>query len=436
MIRVSPPPSRRRTGFLLSLGLGLGLCAFVGFVSVGTTGAAAEPTTGGGTVPSDPIFSALLTDGSVSSGRIRKIGPTGDLTLVPPRGAERTIPFSNLVRLSREGIPAPGAPEQQFVLLGDGDRLYRAVIGAASETKLEVQSLTFGKLAIPLESLAGLVLDPPDDEDASFDLVNRVRTEPRGAEILWLAPNGDRLSGGFLGLDEKSVKFEPSTGPITIDLAKVVALGFDASLVVYPKPEGPFVELTSTDGSRLGVTQLKLEQGEVVATTRFGAPIRLALNDLVHLHARSGALEYLTERDVADAKYVPYVGPTRPFRRNSTVDGHPLRLAGRTYDRGLGTQSRTLLAYRLKPGDRRFQALVGLDDRAGPLGSVVFRVLVDAQERFVSPPISSRDTPRSVDVDLTGAKLLILITEFGERGEVRDFADWVEARILRDTAPR
>ena len=87
------------------------------------------------------------------------------------------------------------------------------------------------------------------------------------------------------------------------------------------------------------------------------------------------------------------------------MDGHPLRLAGQGYDRGLGTQSRTLLAYRLAPGDRRFQALVGLDDSAGALGSVVFRVLVDDQERFVSPPMSVRDTPKSIDIDLTGAKV-------------------------------
>jgi hypothetical protein len=210
-----------------------------------------------------------------------------------------------------------------------------------------------------------------------------------------------------------------------------VALGFDASLVAYPKPEGPFVELTSSDGSRLGVVNPKIVQGEIVATSRFGAPVRLALNDLVHLHARSDAIHYLAERDVAEAKYVGYVGPTRAFRRNSSVDGHPLRLANQTYDRGLGTQSRTLLAYRLKPGDRRFQALVGLDDRAGPLGSVVFRVIVDGRERYASPTISARDTPKAIDIDLEGAKLLILITEFGERGEVRDFADWVEARILR-----
>ncbi|AGA26208.1 NPCBM/NEW2 domain-containing protein [Singulisphaera acidiphila] len=404
--------------------------AFAMLFSVFSLGADAPPTAGP-TVPSDPIFSALMADGTVASGRIRQISPNGDLTLVPSRGAEQVLACRRLVKLSRDGFLSMNAPEKQLVLLPEGDRLYRAVVGAASETKLDVQSLTFGKVAIPLESLAGLVFDPPVDEDASFELVNRVRTEPQRSEILWLAPNGDRVQGGFLGLDEKALKFQASTGPISLELAKVVALGFDASLVSYPKPAGPFFELTASDGSRLGVTNPKIVQGEVIATTRFGAPVRLALNDLVHLHTRSDSIVYLTEREVAEARYVGYVGPTRPFRRNSSVDGHPLRLAGQTYDRGLGTQSRTILAYRLAPGDRRFQALVGLDDRAGPLGSVVFRVLVDAQERFISSPISARDTPKAIDIDVQGAKLLILITEFGERGEVRDFADWVEARLLR-----
>ena len=74
---------------------------------------------------------------------------------------------------------------------------------------------------------------------------------------------------------------------------------------------------------------------------------------------------------------------------------------------------------------------MGVDHRAGPLGSVVFRVLVDEKERFHSPPLSSRDAPESIDVDVSGGKFLILDTSFGDRGNVRDFADWVEARIVR-----
>ena len=49
--------------------------------------------------------------------------------------------------------------------------------------------------------------------------------------------------------------------------------------------------------------------------------------------------------------------------------------------------------------------------------------------------MSIRDTPRPVDVDVAGGNVLILVTEFGDRGGVRDFADWVEARSFV-TAPR
>ena len=64
------------------------------------------------------------------------------------------------------------------------------------------------------------------------------------------------------------------------------------------------------------------------------------------------------------------------------------------YERGLGTQSRTLLAYKLKPGDRRFQATVGVDERAGPLGSVVFRVLIDGKAVVTTPSMTARDNPQ------------------------------------------
>ena len=140
---------------------------------------------------------------------------------------------------------------------------------------------------------------------------------------------------------------------------------------------------------------------------------------------------YLSERKPVRDQYLSYVGPTREYRVDRTVDGHPFHLGGQVYDRGLGTQSTTFLAYRVEPGDRRFQALVGVDERAGPLGSVVFRVLVDGKERCKTPPMTDHDPPRPVDVDLAGARYLILATEFGDRGDVRDLADWVEARMIR-----
>ncbi len=390
------------------------------------------PPVGLAVASSDPVFNVQLFDGKSISGRLRELGPKAKLILVSAEGQEQALPLAQVVKITRDGSPVAYAPEGSVVLLPEGDRLYRAVIQATKDTTLEVQQYALGDLAIPLESLVGVVFTLPTDSDDASVLLDRVRSENRAAEVVWLA-NGDRLSGNFLGLEESKVKFQTDNGTIALDRSNVSALAFDPALVSYPKPDTLFLDVTLADGSRFGVRNERIEEGQFVATTRFGLEIRVPLTELLAVHPRSSALVYLTERPVAGEQYTPYLGPPRSYKRDRTVDGHIFRLGGQSYDRGLGTPSRSFLAYRIRPGDQRFQALVGLDDRAGALGNVVFRVLVDGKERFSSPSMSVRDTPRSVDVELTGGSVLILVTEFGERGGVRDLADWVEARLIRGT---
>lgn len=381
-------------------------------------------------VASDPVFNALGIDGTTSSGRISEFGAGGEVTLVSLDGIEKVIPLRMVVKLTREGRVFPQTPEASVVLFPGGDRLYRTAIGAANETRLDLQSYTLGHLSVPLESLLGLILSLPTDSESVDGLIFRVRKDPRNSEMIWLA-NGDNLSGGFLGLSDKTIELQTGKQAVRLDRSGVVAIGFDPGSVVYPAPEGGYIEATLTDGSRLGLSKLRMEHGRILAETRFGAAIKLPIADLAQFHSRTAAVAYLSEREPAGERYVAYVGAPRPFRRDASAEGHMLRLTGQEYEKGIGTQSRTLLAYRLDAGDKRFQSMVGVDDRAGPLGNVVFRVLVDGKERFASPPLSARDAPKLIDIDVSGAKTLVLVTEFGERGGVRDLADWVEARLIR-----
>jgi len=383
----------------------------------------------GAPVSSDPVFKGLLLDGRTVSGRIVSLGP-GAIRLASAEGAEHELPLNRLIKLTRE-VPATLAPlDRSHVLLPEGDCLMRVVVGSSTETSLEVQSDALGKLAIPFDCLLGLIMSAPGQTDELDALWDQVRLEPRKTEVVWLM-NGDRASGGFLGLDDRKIKIQVDGKPVEIDRSGILAVGFDPTLINYPRPGSDFMEVTLADGTRLGIEGARIDEGSVQATTRFGQPIRFALSDLVRVHARSRSVVYLSDRKPAGSRYVSYVGPTREYRVDRTVDGHVLQLAGQTYDRGLGTQSLTVLAYAIEPGDRRFQALVGVDERAGPLGSVVFRVLLDNVEHFKTPTLTDRDEPRSIDVDLSGGKFLILVTEFGDRGNVRDLADWAEARMIR-----
>jgi hypothetical protein len=384
-------------------------------------------------IASDPLFRATKVDGKTVSGRIRQLGPNNAIVLVTEAG-EATIPLNQLIKLERDGAPQASPPEGSVVLFPEGDRL-RAEIGKSSETALQTHPAGLGNATvdIPLDRILTIVFATPVDPEAAEALLDKVRSEPRKTDVLWLA-NGDRLAGEPLEIGADKVKFQldGAAEPREIDRSTVIALGSNPAVVRYPKPEGDFLELTFQDGSRLGVTKTHVDQGEVVATTRFGATIKLPLKDLSRVHVRGKHVSYLSDREQAGVQYVPYVGPPRPYRRDASVEGRSLRVAGKPYDHGLGMQGRTYVIYRLEKGDRRFQATIGLDDRAGAMGSVVFRVLVDKkQERFASPPMTAGDEPRMVDIDVSGARLLILEADFGDRGDIRNFADWVEARLVR-----
>jgi hypothetical protein len=418
LARHARSPASRISSVLAAAMLGLG--------SLSTAAAMAENPR----LASDPVFTGLLVDGKTISGRIAALS-TAVITLENEDNAREDVPVRTLVKLFREPQTAPRTVDGSHVLLPDGDRLMRVVVGSTSETSVTVEwHSALGKLTIPIDAVLGMVLTGPADSEAFDVLWNRVRDEPRNSEVVWLM-NGDRMTGGFLAMDDQAIKLQIDGKPVDIDRTGVVALGFDPAALTYARPAGDFFDVTLADGSRLGVTGAKLDKGQIVATTRFSQLIRFPLADVVGIEPRTEAVVFLTDRKPDGQSYVAYFGPSRPFRADQTVDGHRFQVGGHVYERGLGTQSRTLLAYKLKPGDRRFQATVGVDERAGPLGSVVFRVLIDGKPQFTTPPMTARDTPRTVDVDLSQAKVLILATEFGDRGDVRDLADWVEARIIR-----
>ncbi len=395
------------------------------FTSLGTS----ERPAVAGSISSDSLFKALTIDGRTFSGRLIGLGP-GALKLLTADGTPRELAIGQLIKLSRESAAVLPAADMAHVIFPEGDCLMRTTIGQSTETSLEVNSDALGKLAVPLDAILGLMFaneKPAADNDTYWE---HVRLEPRSTEVVWLA-NGDRLTGAFLGLDESKIKIQNAGRTVAVDRAGVIALGFNPRLVSYPRPASDFLDLALKDGTRLGVTEARLEDGMILATTRYGAAIKFSVNELARVHARTQSVVYLSERKVVRDQYLSYIGPTREYRVDRTVDGHVFQLGGQTYDRGLGTQSATYLAYRIEAGDRRFQGLVGVDERAGPLGSVVFRVLVDGKERFKTTPLTAHDPPREFDVDLAGGKYLILATEFGDRGNMRDLADWVETRIIR-----
>ena len=188
------------------------------------------------------MFKALLTDGGTVSGRVVSLGSGSDHA--GDRGRSHpALPLNRLIKLTREVPIAFTPPERSQIVLPEGDCICRVNVGSTTDTTLEVKSDALGKLTVPLDCLLGLILSSPTQTGDFEALWDRVRSEPRSTEVVWLM-NGDRLAGGFLGLDDHQIKIQIDGKPVEVERSGVVALGFDPGLVNYPRPKTDFMELT------------------------------------------------------------------------------------------------------------------------------------------------------------------------------------------------
>lgn len=386
-------------------------------------------------VSSDPVFTVTRISGEAVEGRLVKIDSkvaTIDRNAAKgdpdERGKPVELALDSIVKFARSDVSPPLPPQGSQAIFPGGDRV-RVIINAAGETALDAHSRILGDLEIPLDAFEALLLAPGNESAELFTRIRSIRSTPRKSEVVWFT-NGDRQECSFLGLNAKQVVVKAGGKESAIDRGNVSGIGFDPRIVRYPPIKGLGLEVGLVDGGRLGIGDAKLEKGAISGAARFGAKINIPINQVAFIRVLSERIAYLSDRLPDEAKYVDYVGPVYAYELDANCLNLPLKVRDRVYDRGIGAQSRTLLAYKLDSRARRFQAMVGVDDRAGTAASVIFRVIADGKVLFASPAVSAGEEPIAVDVEIAGSRVLILDTEFAERGNVRDYADWLEPRLI------
>ncbi|HUU09490.1 MAG TPA: NPCBM/NEW2 domain-containing protein [Phycisphaerae bacterium] len=116
-------------------------------------------------------------------------------------------------------------------------------------------------------------------------------------------------------------------------------------------------------------------------------------------------------------------------RSKKSVGGNPIRLRGKTYERGIGTHPPGEFVIDLGGGSTRFTAVVGIDDEAAGGGSAEFLVYGDGKMLWQSGVVRGKDPVKTVDVDVTGMKLLRLVVTVAGDGYGNDHTDWAQARF-------
>jgi alpha-galactosidase len=118
-----------------------------------------------------------------------------------------------------------------------------------------------------------------------------------------------------------------------------------------------------------------------------------------------------------------------PVMLNRSATGKALRLADKTYERGLGLNAHVVMRVTLEKPAKRFLADIGVDRNAdGQVASVRFRIVSESKELFVSDVLRP-GSRQSIDVPLDGAKSLDLIVDNGGDDRAWDQANWCDPRI-------
>jgi alpha-galactosidase len=118
-------------------------------------------------------------------------------------------------------------------------------------------------------------------------------------------------------------------------------------------------------------------------------------------------------------------------KADKSIQDKPLTIAGRHYEKGVGTHASSKMRVKLNGKAVRFKANVGVDDEInGAAGSIRFRLMGDSKTVWDSGIMKAGEPAKPVDVDLKGVDMLILLVDDAGDGVNFDHADWADARFV------
>jgi alpha-galactosidase len=115
---------------------------------------------------------------------------------------------------------------------------------------------------------------------------------------------------------------------------------------------------------------------------------------------------------------------------DQSVEGHPLTIGGRKFDRGLGTHAVSEIVYDLGGRSGKLVGWCGVDDEISGPGTIVFRVVLDGRVAWESDVLQRGDAPTGFVVPFAGARGLKLVVDDAGDGINYDHADWADAGLI------
>jgi len=330
----------------------------------------------------------------------------------------------------------PSAPPLDAWVFLTGDEKLFGKLGSIGQETLRLTTPWQDHLDIPLSRVAGVQLGLQEPKESTDSFVRRLKT--RGSEDLLLAQTkkGEVLaiSGVMEQTENGKLHFRYQGRSRTLPLDQV------EGLILAARPDSPPTDelrptFTLVHGMAVSGRWKDLDASVWKVQTAWGQEIKLPAAEIQDARFRGGKMTYLSDLKPSKVEEVPFFGRRLGWRRDLNLLGQPLKMNGRTYERGLAVHSRCVLTFDLNRRFSRFETLVGFDEAARALGRVDCRVFADGKELYANRDLRADGPPVKLALPVAGAEQLKLQVDFGADQDTGDRVIWANARLQRATAP-
>lgn len=364
-----------------------------------------------------PTIAVHTIDGGVYQADFASIAAPNELVCHGKDDNETKIAWEDIDLVRFTNQPAPRAADAWVVTLHAGDRLFGEIVGGDPK-QLKLKHAILGELDIALAEVSRVQ-----------QVAAAVTSEPiAGDEDRLQLSNGDVFRGAVAGCRTSGVTFFDGKRDREFRWSDIA--GLQLAALARRQVAGLSWIVTLTDGSSLVAPAIRNESSSLIIIPVMGGKMSAPIGQLDSIEPIGGRRTWLSMMEPAEYKATPYFDIRWGFERDRNVVGGPLCVAGETYNRGIGLHSACRISYALDKRYRRFRAAVALDDTAGPLGDADVRILLDGRLLAEMEHVGKKDTPRPVDVDVTGGEVLTVEVGFGERGDVQDRVNLLNAALI------
>ena len=338
---------------------------------------------------------------------------------------------------------------QPHVYLRDGGILTAEIL-RITPARVSLYSRIFTEVQIPRSLIRAIVLSPHVNALARDRFRKQILSNISNHDTAYFT-NGDTLRGAYVATSNSRTanvtnrigfQTEHRRTPFSIPLERLSALTFRSQtprdLQVKTKQQAPSrFSLGFADGSHFPVAAVMTDQAQIQLHVNqeltLSATATTFHRELTQLQTYTPRVTFLSDLKPTSYKHIPFLRRSWPQGTDENVLGGRLRCADTIHAKGIGMHSASRITYQIDQKFRWFQAELAIDQAAGNRGSVIFRVFLQRDgewtSKYTSPVMRGTTRPLAIKLKVTQADAIALLVEFADRGDERDYANWLNARL-------